>query len=130
ELGRAGVALPATAPAELVVDTPRLVTLGPDHAQAAEFEHLRLFGLALGGDVLTQRQRFGTARVETALLDLLRPQQLRVAAEDDVRAAAGHVGRHGDRALPTSLGDDLRFLRMALGVEHAVRDPFLVEAPV
>ena len=47
-------------------------------------------------------------------------QRFGVAAEDDVGAAAGHVGRNGDGADAASLGDDLGFLvgKLRLGVEQ------------
>ena len=43
-------------------------------------------------------------------------QEIRVAAEDDVRAAAGHVGGDRHRADRTRLRDDLGFLFVVLGV--------------
>ena len=53
---------------------------------------------------------------------LLARHELGVPAEQDVGAAARHVGgdRHG--ALAAGLGDDLGFLRVVLGVEHDVLD--------
>ena len=51
----------------------------------------------------------------------------RVAAELDVRAAAGHVGRDRDRARPARLGDDARLLLVELGVERLVLDPAPLE---
>ena len=48
--------------------------------------------------------------------------ELRVAAEHDVGAAAGHVGGDGDRALAPGGGDDRGLARVLLGVEHLVRD--------
>jgi hypothetical protein len=52
-------------------------------------------------------------------------QQLGVAAEQDVDAAAGHVGGDGDRAEPAGLGDDLGLTEVLLGVEHLVGMPRL-----
>ena len=49
-------------------------------------------------------------------------QELRVAAEHDVGAAAGHVGRDRDRALAAGLRDDLGLARVLLGVEHVVAE--------
>ena len=51
---------------------------------------------------------------------LLARHELGVAAEQDVRAAARHVRRNRDRALPSRLRDELRFLRVVLRVEHHV----------
>ena len=46
----------------------------------------------------------------------------RVATEQDVGAAAGHVGGDRHRAGPAGLGDDPRFLLVELGVEDLVLD--------
>ena len=54
-------------------------------------------------------------------------EALGVAAEEDVDAAAGHVGGHGDRIEPAGLGDDVRLTRVLLGVEHLVGDAPLLE---
>jgi hypothetical protein len=53
------------------------------------------------------------------LLEAELGDHLRVAAEDDVRAATGHVGGDGDRALAAGLRDDVRLVLVVLGVEHA-----------
>ncbi len=45
-----------------------------------------------------------------------------IAAEHDVRAAAGHVGGDRHRAGPTGLRDDVRLALVLLGVQHLVRD--------
>ena len=50
--------------------------------------------------------------------------EFRIAAEQNVGAAAGHVGGDGDHALAAGLSDDLGFLLVELGVEHDVRTPF------
>ena len=54
-------------------------------------------------------------------------EPLGVAAEQDVDAATGHVGGHGDGVQPTGLGDDLRLTGVLLGVEHLVGDAALGE---
>ena len=51
---------------------------------------------------------------------LLPRHVLGVAAEQDVGAAAGHVGGHRDLAEATGLGDDFGFLRVVLRVQHDV----------
>ena len=48
-------------------------------------------------------------------------------AQDDVGAAAGHVGGNGDMAELPGLGHDLRFLFVVLGVQHLVLDAFPFE---
>ena len=54
-------------------------------------------------------------------------QELGVAAQHDVGAAAGHVGGHGDGAELAGLGDDLGLLLVVLGVQDAVRDALALE---
>src|SRR5271163_595417 len=50
-----------------------------------------------------------------------------VAAEQNVGAAAGHVGGDGDLAVLAGLGDDLRFAFVKLGVEHHVLHAFALQ---
>ena len=50
-----------------------------------------------------------------------------VATQHDVGAAARHVGGNRDHFLAPSLGHDVRLARMLLGVEHLVRQLFLVQ---
>ena len=57
----------------------------------------------------------------------LRGQPGRVAAELDVRAAAGHVRRDRHGAGPAGLRDDLRLLLVELGVQDLVLDPAPLE---
>jgi hypothetical protein len=67
-------------------------------------------------------------RIDAALAHHLPGEEVRVAAEEDVGAATGHVGRDGHRAHPARLGHDLRFLLVVLRVEHlVVRDAALLE---
>ena len=68
-------------------------------------------------ELLALRQLSATARRA-----LLPRHELGVAAEQDVGAAAGHVGGDRDRALAAGLRDDLGFLRVVLRVQHDVRD--------
>ena len=85
----AGVALPAGAAAQLVVDAPCLVALAAHHEQPAGGEHLLAPGRDLGADV-------GGGPLPRHLVlvfaDFVGDAELHVAAELDVGAAAGHVG--------------------------------------
>ena len=45
-------------------------------------------------------------------------EEFRVAAQQNVRAAASHVGGNGDGAAVTGLRDDFSFLGVVLGVQH------------
>ena len=46
---------------------------------------------------------------------------LRIAAEQDVDAASGHIGRDGHRAATPGLGDELGLLLVVLGVQQVER---------
>ena len=114
----ARVALPARAAAQLVVDAPALVSLGGQHEQAPGLERLLL---VLGGllfDLGADRGRVGIRFRLDPGLDL----GIHVAAELNVGAAAGHVGRDRHRAGQAGLGDDLRLLLVVAGVQDLVRD--------
>src|SRR5882672_4751333 len=118
------IALPAGAAAQLAVDTPRLVALGPDDHEPARrilvaLELFDLLGGQVGGfDLLTER-RF--TRLDSADLTLLD-----AGPEFDVGAAAGHVGRDRDRARLACQRHDLG---LAL-VELRVQDLVLQAAPL
>ncbi len=149
EPGRSGIALAAGAAAELVVDAARLVALGRDDVEAADRDDLVVLGVGLPlqrrEDPLVRRARHAIEVVEVEEVDellvvdelllalrqplgdllgqrLLPRHELGVAAEQDVGAAAGHVGRDRDRVLAPGLGDNLRFLRVVLRVEDDVLD--------
>ena len=69
----------------------------------------------------------GLAFAQLERVESLTQRVLKVAAELDVRTAAGHVGRDRDRALFASLGDDVGLALVLLGVEHLVLNAALVE---
>ena len=124
----AGVTLPAGATAQLVVDAARLVALGAQHVEPAGGDDLLRLGVA---GLLDPRQdlleRLGVVvlvldRVEAALVQLRRREVVGVAAEQDVGAAAGHVGGDRDPAAAAGLRDDLRLLGVELRVEDRVLD--------
>ena len=50
-----------------------------------------------------------------------------IAPQDDVGAAAGHVGRDRDGALATRLGHDLGLALVFLGVQDLVVNPVSLE---
>ena len=149
EARRARVALAAGAAAQLVVDAPRLVALGADDVQAAERDDLVVLGVGLALEVAEDALPVGARHaveaveveevdellvVDEPLLALGQPlgelvgeaalprHELGVAAEQDVGAAAGHVGGDRHRALAAGLRDDLGLLRVVLGVQHDVLD--------
>ena len=126
----AGVALAPGAPAKLVVDPPRLVALGAADEQPAELAHLVALGLRLLLEALRHARRTPSSQLsslgrDAELAQLVGRELLRVAAELDVDAAAGHVGRDRDRAEPARLGDGLALALGVLGlrVQDLVLDP-------
>jgi hypothetical protein len=118
EAARARVALTAGTAAQLVVDAPRLVALGADDVQAAGLDH---FVVALLPFLARTAASGLVSRIDLMQLGF------EVAAEHDVRAAAGHVGRDGHRAGAARLRDDVRFALVLLGVQHLVRDLLLLQ---
>ena len=130
----ARVALTAGAAAQLVVDPAGLVPLGADHVEPAQLDDL----VVLGRDLLLelgQQLRVAASRTPRSARPGRCPcsrsvvvgQELGVAAQDDVGAAAGHVGGHRDRALAPGQGDDRRLPLVLLGVQHLVLDAGLLQ---
>ncbi len=68
-------------------------------------------------------------RLVKALFQQLSRKAIGVAAEEDVHAAAGHVGGDGHRAGPARLGNDKGLLLVQLGIEHIVLDAPLAQHP-
>ena len=125
------VTLAARTAPELVVDPPALVALAAEHVEPAELAHLFAFGPAArlhgGLAALQLRHSLVAVDVDTLGRQLVLGQQLGIAPEDDVDAAAGHVGGHRDRTAPPRLGHDLGLTEVLLGVQHVVRHPSLLE---
>ncbi len=130
EARRARVALACGAAAELVVDPAALVALGADDVQPAGVDDVVVVDLddrARLRERRVHRRLVHLGRVEAALVQEIRGEARRVAAELDVGAAAGHVGGDRDRAAPAGLGDDARLLLVELGVQRLVLDPAPLE---
>ena len=112
------IALAPRPAAQLAVDAPRLVPLGPDDDEAARriLVALVLFELRVAEiglfDRLAER---GLARLDPAHLTLLHAE-----AEFDVGAAAGHVGRDRDGPGLSRLRHDFGFALVILGVQYFV----------
>ena len=101
-----GVALPAGPAAQLIIHAPALVLPAAENIEAAKFGHPFPVGLVTALDSVRRSALRAGGRI------------LGAAAEPDVHAPAGHLGRHGHRAVRTGLGDDRGFLVVVLGVEH------------
>ncbi len=72
------------------------------------------------GDRLNGAFGGGDRAGERALDQILSSHELGVAAEQNVGTATCHVGGDRDHAQPSSLGNDLGFLLVELGVQHDV----------
>src|SRR5205814_1701939 len=101
----AGVPLPTGAATELVVDPAGLMALGADNVQPALGGHTAAFlrHLLLRFDLLDRALPLVRGNIQAGLVLVLQPgpgQRFRVAAEDDVGAATGHVGGDGHRSDP------------------------------
>ena len=105
------------------------MALGADDVEPAELTHLVALGFALDAQLLHERlEGLGLClRVAVLLAELPLREHLGATAEHDVGAAAGHVGRHGDRAPAAGLGDDEGLVLVVLRVEHLVLDLALRE---
>ena len=155
EAGTAGVALAAGAPTELVVDAAGVVALGAHDVQAPQGNYLVVLAFGLGfvagedliplrmrhaievpqvveimefliadKDFLADRELLGDLLLEAGFLG----HELRIAAQEDVRAAAGHVGGNRNHALAPGLRHDVSLALVLLGVQHFVLDAHLLEA--
>ena len=133
EAARARIPLAAAAAAELQIDPPRLVPLGADDLQAPHAADGLAFGLHVlaVGDLGDECLPLGPGNVEpcgVGVLELGPGQGVGVAAEDDVGAAARHVGGDRDGGHPAGLSHDLGLPLVVLGVEHlVVHAPLLQE---
>ena len=127
----AGIALATRTAAQLIVDAPRVVALGAEHVETPGRTHLVALALGdrapLGERLLVGRVVLFGARRQTLTDGVSRGETLGVAAEDDVDAATGHVGRDGDRALAARLGHDLGLAEVLLRVQDLVGEAGLRE---
>ena len=79
-------------------------------------QHILILGFAIAGGLADDLLG------EAGLAQVGLGQKLRVAAQHNVGAAAGHIGGDGDGAQLAGLGHDLRFLLVILGVEDGMGD--------
>ena len=109
------------------------MALGAEDVQPAQLPYLVAFGPAflfvLGEKLVETSDALLARELEALGPDGLLGQALGVATEQDVDAAAGHVGGHGDLVQPTGLGDHSRLPEVLLGVEDLMGDAALGEQP-
>ena len=114
---RTRVALPSGSTPKLIVNTARFVPLSAYDVQSADLENLVVLLLPSDPAKLTLLLAHALALIEHE----------RIAAQDNVGAAARHVGGDGHRSLATGLRDHLCFALMVLGVQHLVRNLALIQ---
>ena len=127
---RARVALSAGAATQLVVDAPRVVALRADDVQPTDRHDVLVLGLGLRprlGERRVVDRLLHLGRVEALLVERLGRQAGRVAAELDVRAAAGHVGGDGHGTGASGLGHHAGFPLVLFRVQGLVLDPSTLE---
>ena len=133
EARAAGIALASGASAKLIVDAAGFVPLGAEDVQAAERDHFVVFLRICAWIWLKTRVPFRAifvadgVRILVLLAQALAREELRIAAQQNVGAAAGHVGGNRDRALAAGLRDDERFALVILGVQHFMPHAHLLQ---
>ena len=97
--------------------------------QAARGDDLGALLFDLRSDLLLDLLEFAGGQHLGRLAGLLEPvvqQKIGIAAEQNVGAAAGHVGGNRHRAFAPGLRDDMGFALVVLGVQHFVVDAHLL----
>src|SRR5262249_6433876 len=92
---RAGIALTTGTAAQLIVDAARLVPFGAEYVQSAEADDFDVFGFGDDFrflDMFLKLFRGRFVRVHLLFLEELFGEKFRIASEQNVRAATGHVG--------------------------------------
>ncbi len=121
--GAAWIALASGASAKLVVDAPRFMPLGSHNVQTAQRHYFLVIAVGLFLE-LGQRRFPLFFRNLVGILGLLAQKLLglnfRIAAQQNVGSAAGHVGGYGHRPLAAGLGHDRRFTLVVLRVQDLV----------
>ena len=129
-----GISLAARASAQLEVNAAGLVPFCPDDMQAPQFGDLpsllvhpfRFRDLAGQGIPLA----LGDLQARgVGVLQLFPRRLVWVPPQDDVGAAARHIGGDGHSRESTGLGNDVGFPFVVLGVQHFVLDAPLPERP-
>ncbi len=114
------------------------MALGADDVQAAEFDDFIVILLPLFAELAVDLIPFGAlGRSDGAGLHVIRifrllaeeffGEKFRVAAEQNIRSASGHVGGDGDGSFVSGLGDDERFAFVIFGIQDFVADAHALE---
>ena len=122
----AGIPLTTGTTAQLIVNTARFMAFRPENIQTACGHHFFFFGRALFAIFL---QKLRIARIVFITADFQAGHKLGIAAQENVRASPGHVGRDGHRPLTARLRNDLRLTAVVLGIENIVRNAKFCNRP-
>src|SRR4029079_2589824 len=112
----AGIALAASAAAQLVVDAAAFVPLSSQDIKTAGSKGLFLQPRDLLADVVGARALLALARVGN-IRNFLAYPHVGIATELNVGAAAGHIGRNGNGARYARLRDDIGLLLVVASVK-------------
>src|SRR5450756_2394728 len=138
ELRLTRIPLPARPSPELVVDTTRLMALGPKDEETSQADDLLMF-LRPRLTVLCKELGVLFCVLFCVLFRLFLGVSLDtsnssgvskssgIAAEQNIDTSARHVGGNGNRASAACLGDDLRFFLVILGIENLMLDAKLLQ---
>ncbi len=130
EAGRSGIALAPGPAAELVVDAAGFMTLGAENVESAQTDDAVVFladGFSGLGPGVFELFGLRLGRVDAGAAKGFPGDGLGISAEENIDAAAGHVGRDRHRSRPAGLGDDPGLLLVILGVEDDVLDALAPE---
>src|SRR5450756_759589 len=138
ELRFTGIPLPAGPPSQLVVDTARLMTLGPKDEETSQADDLIMFlrprltvlckelGVLFRVLFCVLFRLFLGVSLDTSNSSGV-SKSSGIAAEQNIDTSARHVGGNGNRASAACLGDDLRFFLVILGIENLMLDAKLLQ---
>ena len=109
--------------AELIVNAPAFVAFRANHEKPARFAHDGPRRINFG---LVARQS-GFKFWPFGSISFLPRQHFQIAAQLNIRTAAGHIGRDRHRTGAPGLGNDGRFLFMVARIQHLMRDVLLLQ---
>ena len=124
EARQTGITLTPRTPTQLVVDAAAFVPFGAEYEQASGGPNRFPLGQHFASDPLDGGI---TLRTFGQIGQFIGNPGFEIAAKLNVRAAPGHVGGNRHRPQSPGLRNDMRFLFMEPGIEHAVRNAFLLQ---
>src|SRR5450756_1767489 len=138
ELRLTRIPLPTRPPPELVVDTTRLMALGPKDEETSQADDLLMFlrprltvlckelGVLFRVLFCVLFRLFLGVSLDTSNSSGV-SKSSGIAAEQNIDTSARHVGGNGNRASAARLGDDLSFFFVIFGIENLMLDAKLLQ---